>query len=183
MRTGLLIVVLVLFGFSSSQAQTVSTHEIVRILSAQGDVTASDLQAALGQWQLELYNLPNKTDFFQANYLVDTDENNKFEIGVDPVYSITGQPRLVTARATAFCGGPMPFIEMRVHVLGDFQVALNGHPQGGTQSGTILFLSSGDGRGPWLMMLSLDLDGDGGSEGIVGVSTRFALPMIPPQCP
>lgn len=182
-RTLCVLVVGVVAVFLSAQAQTVSTHEIVRVLSAQGDVTASDLQAAFGQWQLELYNLPNKTDFFQADYLVDADENGKFEIGVDPVYTITGQPRLVTARATAFCGGPMPFIEMRVHLLGDFQVALNGHPQGGTQSGTVLFLSSGDGRGPWLMMLSLDLNNDGKSEGVLGVSTRFALPIIPPTCP
>lgn len=167
----------------SVQAQILSTHEIVRILSAQGDVTASDLQAALGQWQLELFNLPNKTDFFSAQYVVDADENGKFEAGVDPVYTIIGQPRLVTATARAFCGGPAPFVEIRVHVIADFQVARNGQPVGGTQSGTMLFLASGDLRGPWIMMLSLDIDNDGTSEGVMGVSTRFALPIIPPKCP
>jgi len=167
----------------SAQAQTLSTHEIVRILSAQGDVTSADLQPALGQWQLELFNLPNKTDFFQAQYLVDADENGRFEAGLDPVYTIAGQPRLVTATARAFCGGPAPSVEIRVHVIADFQVTRNGQPVGGTQSGTILFLSSGDVRGPWIMMLSLDLDNDGVSEGVLGVSTQFALPIIPPRCP
>jgi hypothetical protein len=70
--------------FLSAQAQTLSTHEIVRVLSAQGDVTTSDLHPALGQWQLELYNLPNRTDFFSAQYLVDADENGKFEVGARP---------------------------------------------------------------------------------------------------
>lgn len=169
--------------FVSAQAQILSTHEIVRILSAQGDITSSDLQAALGQWQLELYNLPNRTDFFFAQYLVDADENGKFEAGVDPVYAITGHPRLVTATARVFCGGPAPSVEIRVHVIADFQVTRNGQPVGDAQSGTILFLSSGDVRGPWLMMLSLDLNNDGISEGVLGVSTRFALPIIPPKCP
>jgi hypothetical protein len=170
--------------FLSAQAQIVSTHEVVRILSAQGDVTASDLQAALGQWQLELFNLPNKTDFFSAQYLVDADENGKFEMGLDPVYEITGQPRLVTATARAFCSGPAPFVEVRVHVIADFQVLVNSQPLGGTQVGTILFFSSGGGRGgPWIMMLSLDLNNDGKSEGALGVSTRFALPILPPKCP
>ncbi len=169
--------------FLSAQAQTLSTHQIVRVLSAQGDITASDLQAALGQWQLELYNFPTKTDFFSAQYLVDADENGRFEAGLDPVYEITGQPRLVTAHATAFCSSPQPFVEMRVHVIADFQIRRNGQPQGGPQSGTILFLSSGDVRGPWVMMLSVDLDNDGTSEGVMGISTRFALPLIPPRCP
>ncbi|MFN4218357.1 MAG: hypothetical protein ACK4HB_03645 [Candidatus Bipolaricaulia bacterium] len=167
--------------FLSAHAQTLSTHEIVRILSAQGDVTSSDLQAALGQWQLELYNLPNKTDFFSAQYLVDADENGKFEVGVDPVYTITGKPRLATATATAYCGVPEPFVTIRVNVLADFQVVRDGQPLGGTQFGTILFL--GEVRGPWIMMLSLDLDGDGTSESVMGFSTRFALPIIPPKCP
>ena len=165
----------------SVQAQTLSTHEIVRILSAQGDVTSSDLQAALGQWQLELYNLPNKTDFFFAQYLVDADENGKFEMGVDPVYTITGQPRLATATTTVYCGVPEPFVTMRVNVLADFQVSRDSQPLGGTQFGTLLFF--GDVRGPWLMMLSLDLNNDGKPEGVMGVSTRFALPIIPPKCP
>lgn len=47
------------------------------------------------------------------------------------------------------------------------------------QFGTILFLSTGDVRGPWIMMLSVDLDNDGTSEGVMGVSTRFAVPIIP----
>ncbi|MCX8102998.1 MAG: hypothetical protein N3E42_00935 [Candidatus Bipolaricaulota bacterium] len=165
------------------QGQVLSTHEIVRVLSAQGDVTSSDLQAALGQWQLELYNLPNKTDFFSAQYLVDADANGKFEVGVDPVYAITGQPRLVTATARVFCNRPDQPVEARVHVIADFQVARNGQPQGGTQSGTILFLALGDLRGPWLMTLSLDLNNDGKSEGVLGMATRFALPLIPPKCP
>jgi hypothetical protein len=93
--------------FLSAQAQILSTHEIVRMLSAQGDVTAADLQPALGQWQLELYNLPNRTDFFSAQYLVDADENGKFEVGLDPVYEITGQPKLVTAHVKVFCGSPL----------------------------------------------------------------------------
>jgi hypothetical protein len=169
--------------FLSAQAQILSTHEIVRILSAQGDVTASDMYPALGHWQLELYNLPNKTDFFSAQYLVDADENGKFEVGPDPVYEITGQPKLVTAHATVFCTSPAPFVEIRVHVIADFQVSRNGQPQGGKQSGTILFLASGDLRGPWLMMLSVDFDNDGTSDGVLGVSTRFALPLIPPKCP
>jgi hypothetical protein len=169
--------------FLSAQAQILSTHEIVRILSAQGDVTASDMYPALGQWQLELYNLPNRTDFFSAQYLVDADENGKFEVGLDPVYEITGQPKLVTAHATAFCGSPVPFVEIRVQAIVDLQVTRNGQPQGGKQAGTILFLASGDLRGPWVMMLSVDLDNDGMSEGVLGVSTRFALPIIPPQCP
>jgi hypothetical protein len=169
--------------FLSAQAQTLSTHEIVRMLSAQGDVTAADLQPALGQWQLELYNLPNKTDFFSAQYLVDADENGKFEVGLDPVYEITGQPRLVTAHATAFCGSPQPFVEIRVQAIVDFQITRNGQPQGGKQSGTILFLASGDLRGPWTMMLSVDLDNDGTSEGVLGVSTRFAVPILLPKCP
>lgn len=167
----------------SGQAQTLSTHEIVRILSAQGDVTSSDLQAALGQWQLELFNLPHKTDFFTAQYVVDADGNGKFEAGVDPVYSINGYPRLATARTTVFCSGPTPFVEIRIHVLADFEVTLNGRAQGGKQFGTILFLSTGDIRGPWFMMLSVDLDNDGTSEGVLGVSTRFAVPIIPPTCP
>ncbi len=182
-RTLCVLLVGVVAVFLSVQAQSVSTHKIVRILSAQGDVTASDLQAALGQWQLELYNLPNKTDFFSAQYLVDADENGRFEAGVDPVYMITGQPRLVTATARVFCGGPAPFVEIRVHAIADFQLFINGQPVGGAQSGTILFLSSGDRRGPWIMMLSLDLNNDGKSEGVLGVSTRFALPIIPPTCP
>jgi hypothetical protein len=169
--------------FLSAQAQTLSTHEIVRMLSAQGDVTAADLQPALGQWQLELYNLPNKTDFFSAQYLVDADENGKFEVGLDPVYEITGQPRLVTAHATAFCGSPQPFVEIRVQAIVDFQITRNGQPQGGKQSGTILFLASGDVRGPWTMVLSVDLDNDGTSEGVLGVSTRFAVPILLPKCP
>lgn len=167
----------------SVQAQTISTHEIVKVLSAQGDVTSSDMQAALGQWQLELFNLPHKTDFFFAQYVVDADENGKFEIGVDPVYTITGYPRLATAQTTVFCSAPMTFAEIRIHVLADFEVALNGQAQGTKQFGTILFLSTGDMRGPWLMMLSVDLDGDGTSEGVMGVSTRFAVPIIPPECP
>ena len=169
--------------FLSAQAQILSTHEIVRMLSAQGDVTASVMYPALGQWQLELYNLPNRTDFFSAQYLVDADENGKFEVGLDPVYEITGQPKLVTAHATAFCGSPQPFVEIRVQAIVDFQITRNGQPQGGKQSGTILFLASGDLRGPWLMMLSVDFDNDGTSEGVLGVSTRFALPLIPPKCP
>ena len=169
--------------FLSAQAQILSTHEIVRTLSAQGDVTASDLYPALGQWQLELYNLPNKTDFFYAQYLVDTDENGKFEMGLDPVYEITGQPRLVTAHVKVFCSSPEPFVEIRVQAIVELQVTRNGQPQGGKQSGTILFLASGDLRGPWVMMLSVDLDNDGTSEGVLGVSTRFALPIIPPECP
>ncbi len=169
--------------FLSVQAQTISTHEIVKVLSAQGDVTSSDLQAALGQWQLELFNLPHKTDFFQAQYIVDADENGKFEIGVDPVYTIMGYPRLATARTTVFCNVPMPFVEIRIHVLADFEVALNGQAQGIKQFGTILFLSTGDVRGPWIMVLSVDLDNDGTSEGVMGISTRFAVPIIPPQCP
>ncbi len=175
------LLVSVAIVFLSAQAQILSTHEIVRILSAQGDVTSSDLQAALGQWQLELYNLPTKTDFFSAQYLVDADENGRFEMGQDPVYSITGQPRLTTATATAYCSVPEPFVTIRVHVLADFQLSINGQPQGGTQFGTILFV--GDERGPWIMMLSLDLNNDGKSEGVMGVSTRFALPLIPPTCP
>lgn len=178
-----LLVGVVAIVVGTVHAQTISTHEIVRVLSAQGDVTASDLQAALGQWQLELYNLPHKTDFFQAEYLVDADANGKFEIGFDPVYTITGQPRLVTARATAFCGNPLPFIEIQVRALADFQVARNGQPQGARQFGTMLFLALGDGRGPWLMNLSVDLDNNGVSEGVMGISTRFMLPIIPPQCP
>ncbi len=173
----------VAIAFLSAQAQIVFTHEIVRILSAQGDVTASDLHAALGQWRLELYNLPNKTDFFSAHYLVDADENGKFEMGLDPVYEITGQPRLVTAHATAFCSSPEPFVEIRVQAIVDLQVTRNGQPQGGKQTGTILFLASGDLRGPWIMMLSVDVDNDGTSEGVLGVSTRFALPIMPPTCP
>ncbi len=171
----------VMAAFLSAQAQTLSTHEIVRVLSAQGDVTSSDLLAALGQWQLELSNLPNKTDFFSAHYLVDADENGKFEAGQDPLYTITGKPRLATATATVFCGVPEPFVTIRVNVLADFDVVRDGQRVGGTQFGTILFL--GDVRGPWIMMLSVDLDGDGISEGVMGVSTRFALPIIPPQCP
>jgi len=167
--------------FLSAQAQILSTHEIVRMLSAQGDITASDLQPALGQWQLELYNLPNKTDFFSAQYLVDADENGRFEVGIDPVYTITGKPRLVTATATAYCGVPEPFVTIRVSVLADFQIVRDGQPAGGTQFGTILFL--GDERGPWIMMLSVDLDNDGTSEGVMGFSTRFTLPLLPPQCP
>jgi hypothetical protein len=169
--------------FLSAQAQILSTHEIVRILSAQGDVTASDLQPALGQWQLELYNLPNRTDFFSAQYLVDADENGKFEVGLDPVYEITGQPKLVTAHVKVFCGSPQPFVEIRVQAIADLQVTRNGQPQGGKQAGTILFLASGDLRGPWTMMLSVDLDNDGTSEGVLGVSTRFAVPILIPQCP
>jgi hypothetical protein len=109
----------VMIVFLSAQAQILSTHEIVRVLSAQGDVTASDLQPALGQWQLELYNLPNRTDFFSAQYLVDADENGKFEVGLDPVYEITGQPKLVTAHVKVFCGSPQPFVEIRVQAIVD----------------------------------------------------------------
>lgn len=167
----------------SVQAQTISTHEIVKVLSAQGDITSSDLQAALGQWQLELFNLPHKTDFFSAQYIVDADENGRFEVGVDPVYTILGYPRLATAHTTVFCNVPVPFVEIRIHVLADFEVARNGQAQGMKQFGTMLFLSTGDVRGPWLMMLSVDLDNDGTSEGIMGVSTWFAVPIIPPQCP
>ncbi len=50
-RTLLVLLVGVVAVSVSVQAQSVSTHEIVRILSAEGDVTASDLQAAFGQWQ------------------------------------------------------------------------------------------------------------------------------------
>lgn len=182
-RILLALLVGVVAVFVSVQAQTFSTHEIVRILSAQGDITSSDLQAALGQWQLELFNLPHKTDFFRAEYVVDANENGKFEIGVDPVYAIMGYPRLATARTTVFCSAPMPFIEIRIQVLADFEVTLNGQAQGMKQFGTILFLSTGDMRGPWIMMLSLDLDNDGTSEGVMGISTRFAVPIIPPQCP
>lgn len=180
-RVLLALLVSVVAVFLSVQAQTISTHEIVTVLSAQGDVTSSDLQAALGQWQLELYNLPNKTDFFSAQYLVDADENGRFEVGLDPVYTITGKPRLATATTTVYCGVPEPFVTIRVNVLADFQIVRDSQPFGGPQFGTILFL--GDVRGPWIMMLSLDLDNDGTSEGVMGFSTRFALPIILPQCP
>lgn len=94
--------------FLSAQAQTISTHEIVKVLSAQGDVTSSDLQAALGQWQLELFNLPHKTDFFQAQYVVDADENGRFEVGVDPVYTIMGIRAWLLRKRPSSATSPCP---------------------------------------------------------------------------
>lgn len=178
---GLLLILFV--GISSAQAQTLSAHAVVRVLAAAGDVTIADLQPALGSWRVEISPLPTVPTLFEAVYLVDANADGKFDHNTDPVYALRGVPRLATASVTVRCSGGSPlFVEGRINILLDVQLTVNGQPQGGVQFATLTLLALGDLR-TWTMILSLDLNGDGVSEGLTGTATRVAPPLLVPSCP
>ncbi|MCI2431640.1 hypothetical protein LM602_03670 [Candidatus Acetothermia bacterium] len=186
MRSLLLLsgaLLLLLLNGVSSLGQTLSTHALLRVFAAEGDLFSADLTAVYGRWEAAIFNLPTKTDFFEANYLADANADGKFEVGVDPFYTIKGSPTLATASATVRCSSGQPlFTQIRVHVLLNVELFVNGQRRGSTQSATAFFLSDRL-RGPWLMTLALDLNGDGISESVLGTSTRFSPPLILPACP
>ncbi len=179
----LLTAVLSLVSLNGALGQTLSTHTVLRVFAAEGDLFAADLVAAYGRWEAAIFSLPTKKDFFEANYLVDANGDGKFEVGVDPLYTIKGLPTLATASATVRCSGGQPlFIQIRAHLLMNAELFVNGQLRAGAQPATALFLSDSL-RGPWTMTLSLDLNGDGISDSVLGTSTRFAPPLILPSCP
>ncbi|MCS6937072.1 MAG: hypothetical protein NZ610_03835 [Candidatus Bipolaricaulota bacterium] len=179
----LLALAVLVVGAEAPAQQVLSAHSVLRLLSAEGDLTSSDLQPALGTWRVEISPLPTVSPLFEAIYLVDANADGKFDQNSDPVYALRGVPRLATANVTVRCSGGSPlFIEGRIHVLLDVQVTVNGQPRGGVQFATLMLLALGDLR-TWTMMLSLDLNGDGVSDGITGIATRVAPPLIAPSCP
>jgi hypothetical protein len=123
---------------------------------------------------------PSRRDCCSAQYLVDADENGKCDVGLDPVDEITGLPELVY-RPREKCSVAALSRSSGVPRAGHctiFRSTRNGQAaRAGSKRARFSFWRR-ETAGPWTMVLSVDLDNVGTApEGVLGVSTRFAVPI------
>ncbi|MBI1742785.1 hypothetical protein HYR54_06920 [Candidatus Acetothermia bacterium] len=148
-------------------------------LYGTGSISALDNLLAQGTWTLQIDNGPNKPDYFQAEFTVDTNGDNRFT-DEDTKYKITGTPLNAISGVTVRCGPPV-FIQFSVHVNANFDITRNGQQVATGKHGVIDFRATD--QSSWFMILAVDLDDKDGLEAVTGTSFQFTPIIIPKSCP
>jgi hypothetical protein len=148
-------------------------------LYGTGDIYAYDTQLAKGTWTIQVTNEPNKQTYFQADFSVDANLDNKFT-DQDPKYKITGIPLNAIAGVSFRCTNPK-FIQYSVHVNVILDIAKNGQQVAAQRNGVIDFRS--DDQRTWFMILNVNADEKDGLEAVHGLSAQFSPVAIINPCP